>query len=128
MKLKMILPATLFILLAAMIGYGQPYALKAKIDFSFTVEGKVLPAGQYDFFRDSLATAFRMTDGKNSALIPVITRLAIPLYPPPQEPYLVFDVVEGKYLLAEIWLPGDDGYLTAMTKDKHVHKIVPMKR
>jgi len=129
MKVKMLLSATVIVLMAAAVGFGQPPVLKAKIDFPFTVEGKALPAGQYEFIRDSMATTFRVTDGgKNSHLIPVITRIALPRITPPQDAYLVFDVVGDTYILAEIWLPGDDGYVTATTKEKHEHKTVPSKR
>jgi hypothetical protein len=127
--MKMMLSATLVILMAVTFGYGQPPSLKANIDFPFTVEGKVLPAGQYDFARDETATAFRVTEGgKTSFFIPVITRIAGPRNEIQQNAYVVFDVVGGKTFLSEIWIPGDDGYLMSTTKEKHEHKTVTVKR
>ena len=53
MKTKILVTVGLFALLAVMSGYGQEPSIKAKIDFPFAVEGKVLPAGQYSLMRDT---------------------------------------------------------------------------
>lgn len=125
MKARIMVAVGIFVLLAGMSMYAQPQALKAKIDFSFTVEGKVLPAGQYEFTRDSLAQVFRVEgEGKNIALVPILTRLSGEMHTTPQDAHLVFDVVDGKYMLSELWIPGEDGYLVLATKGKHEHKVM----
>ncbi len=128
MKMR-VASAVLLVLVIAAAGYGQEPKILAKLDFAFMVGNKALPAGDYQFIRDEAATAFRVTDGKKDhALLPVITRVArSPLGNMPDS-YLVFDVVSDKYILSEIWLPGDDGYLVATTKELHTHKVVPAKR
>lgn len=130
MKTKVLLAMCLLALLAAGTAYGQsPEAIKAKIDFPFTVEGKVLPAGNYEFARTDPAVDFRVTDeGKNVTLMPIVTRLSGEMHTTPQDAHLVFDVVGGTYFLSEIWIPGEDGYLFLATKGKHEHKVINVKR
>ncbi len=95
MKTKIMLTVSLIALLAVTSGYGQQWSsLKVKIDFPFTVEGKVLPAGEYEFVRDNSAPVFRVTDGaKNGTLAPILTRIAGAMHTTPQDAHLVFDVV-----------------------------------
>ena len=129
MKRKIMLTVGLIALLAVTSGYGQQWQLKAKMDFPFTVGSTVLPAGEYEFVRDNLATIFRVTDGdKNSALAPIITRLAGAKHTTPQDAHLVFDVVGETHFLSEIWIPGEDGYLVQSTKGKHEHKVINITR
>jgi len=129
MKTKIMLTVSLIALLAVASGYGQQSTLKAKIDFPFTVEGKVLPAGQYDFVLEGMSAVFRVTDGdKNSVLAPFITRLAAEMHATPQDAHLVFDKVGDTYLLSEIWIPGEDGYLLLATKGPHTHKVINIQR
>lgn len=125
MKTKIMVAAGIFALLAGMSMYGQQPVINAKIDFSFTVEGKVLPPGQYEFRRDSGAKEFRVQgEGKNGALAMILTRLAGDMHTTPQDAHLVFDVVGGVYMLSEIWYPGEDGYLVLATKGQHEHKVM----
>ena len=129
MKTKIMLAVGLVALLAGVSAYGQPYSLKAKIDFAFKVEGKVLPPGEYEFTRDAQAQNFRIQDnGKNGALAPVLTRLGGDLHATAEDAHLTFDVVGDTYILSEIWIPGEDGYLLQMTKGAHTHKIINVKR
>jgi hypothetical protein len=132
MKIKIMLTVGLIAFLAVISGYGQPttsFSLKAKMAFPFTVEGKVLPAGQYDFVLvDETAPAFRITDeAKNSTLALILTRIAAAMHATPQVPHLVFDKVGDTYLLSEIWIPGQDGFLVQITKGKHEHMVVKTK-
>lgn len=84
MKTKIILTVCLDALVAVISVYGQTLSAKAKIDFPFSVEGKVLPAGQYEFVRDASATVFRVNgEGGNSTLVPILTRLAGDLHATP---------------------------------------------
>jgi hypothetical protein len=109
----------------AAVGLGQAMQVRATVDFPFTVEGKMLPAGTYDLIRDDTASVFRVTDnGKNQAVAPVLTRIANMM---PSMAALVFDVVGDNYVLAEVWVPGQDGYVIAVTKGVHKHKVVNAK-
>jgi hypothetical protein len=130
-KTKIMLTAGLIALLAVMSGYGQQSgqpSLKAKIDFPFTVEGQVLPAGQYEFVRDNKALVFRVQgEGKNYTLAPILTRIAGEMHTTPQDAHLVFDVVGDTHLLSEIWIPAEDGYLMLATKGQHGHKVINVK-
>lgn len=118
--------------LMCLLAFGSVYAgqstdglLKAKIDFPFSVGGKVLPAGQYEFRADDLASVFRIQGaGKTGDVVNIITRLTTELRGEPKVASLVFDVVGGKDILSEIWIPGVDGYLVQMTKGAHPHKVV----
>ncbi len=129
MNMKKIASLALVALLAAVLGFGQERRLETRIDFEFTAGGKAFPAGAYTFLFDEAAMAFRMSDGgKNTALIPVATRIATFAGRPSPEGYIVFDVAGDKHILSEIWLVGVDGYLVAATREAHKHRTVPGKR
>jgi hypothetical protein len=111
-----------------MAGQSLP-EVKAKIDFSFSVEGKVLPPGQYDFKRNIQAEVFRVQgEGKNAALAKIITRVSGEIHTTLQDAHLVFDIVNGEYMLSEIWVPGEDGYVLLTTKGKHEHKVINVQQ
>ncbi len=97
--------------------------IKAKIPFAFTVEGKVLPAGQYEFIPDNPET-IRVQGSGAGAIAMVMTRLAGALHTTPQDAHIVFDKVGDKYTLSEIWPLTGDGYLLYITKGKHEHHVV----
>jgi hypothetical protein len=105
-----------------------------KIPFKFKAAGQNLPAGEYSIApkgEDQLA--LRKEPGGEEVLIPFTERLAQP-ETPIEEPQLVFDMVGNfepsyteyvtEYLLAELWLPGEKGYLVHVTKGAHKEKIV----
>lgn len=108
--------------------FAQPQQVRATIDFPFTVENKALPAGTYDFIRNDTAQVFRVTDySKNEAAAPIATRLATLMPGMGMGAYVVFDKVGDKYVLAEVWIPGEDGYAITISKAKHEHRIVKAK-
>lgn len=128
MKPKIVVALCFFAFLAATSGFGQMPAINAKIDFPFTVAGKALPAGPYSFVRDASALVFRVSgEGKNAAVAEILTRLTAELQPTPQNAHLVFDKVGETCILSEIWIPGEDGYMVALTKGPHQHKVVTVK-
>jgi len=126
MRNKAIWAAGSFIVaLLAVSLFAQAPQVRAQIDFAFSVENKVMPAGTYDFIRDESASVFRVTEGgKSEAVVQVQTRLASLMPGMPDKPEVVFDKIGDKYVLAEIWIPGEDGYAITMTKAKHEHKVV----
>ena len=79
--------------------FGQSLIVEATIPFAFNVEGKVLPAGQYEF-----------TPAANLATL------------------IVFDKVGDVFTLSEIWVPGLDGFMLHMTKEAHEHRIVNVSK
>lgn len=105
-----------------------------KIPFKFKAGGKTFPAGDYCVVpKGEGQIAIRKEPGGEEVLIPFQQRLPQPS-PALQEPQLVFDVVGNfepsyteyvtDYLLAEVWLLGEEGYLTHTTKGAHQNKIV----
>lgn len=128
MKKRVLMTVGFVAVLAVVLGYGQPASIKAMIDFQFTAGGKVLPAGDYQFTRDTTAPVFRVQgEGKNFTLVPVITRLAGSMHTTPQDSHIVFDKIGDTYMLSEIWVPGEDGYVLLVTKGEHTHKVVNVK-
>ena len=117
----------LFILLAAVFASAQgPISVNAKIPFAFSIGGKALPAGQYNFAEgsDFKTMTVRSSDGKASVIAQIITRLAAEMHTTPQDAHIVFDKVGDSCTLAEIWVPGEQGFMLHATKGKHEHRIV----
>ncbi len=83
--------------------------LRAKIPFEFSIDKKVLAAGNYEFRLDSSGRSITVTGGKNALYATVITRLGDT--PSFREASLVFDSYENHRTLAEVWIPGEDGLL-----------------
>jgi hypothetical protein len=127
MKKRVFLSLAMVLVFAAVSAYGQTPTVKAPIDFPFTVEGKVLPAGTYEFTKLETGDVFRVMGEGKSVMASVLTRLSGAMRTAPKGTYLVFDKVGENYLLSEIWVPGDDGYLLLATKGPHGHKTVLMK-
>jgi hypothetical protein len=120
----------------ALIAGGTPaYAQGTfKIPFKFEAGGKKFPAGDYWIApKDEKQLALRQGSNGEEALIPYTGRLAQPK-PAIEEPQLVFDMVGNfepsyteyvtDYVLAELWLPGMDGFLVRAMKGAHQHQTV----
>ncbi len=100
-----------------------------KIPFKFEAGGKKLPAGDYSVLQkgNGQISLWKETGGEE-ILIPFLKRLEQPK-PPLAEAQLVFDVVGNfepsyteyitEYVLAEVWLVGQDGFLIHVTKGAH---------
>ncbi|MCJ7797448.1 MAG: hypothetical protein MUQ56_11925 [Thermoleophilia bacterium] len=120
---------------ALTVGGSMAYAQGIfKIPFKFEAGGKKLPAGEYWVAQSGEAklTLRQESTGKEFQ-IPFINRLAQPA-PPVGEPQLVFDMVGNfepsyteymtDYVLAEVWLVGEEGFLVHTTKGAHQHQTV----
>ncbi len=128
--------ALVFALIAgSTAAYGQSMF---KIPFKFQAAGKKLPAGDYWVApKGEGQIALRKEPGGEEILIPFTERLAQP-ETPIEEPRLVFDMVGNfepsyteyitEYLLAELWLPGEAGYLIHVTKGAHKDKIIKAEK
>jgi len=120
---------------ALMAGSTLAYAQGIfKIPFKFEAGGKKFSPGEYWVAqKGDKQIALRMGLNGEEVLIPFIQRLEQPK-PPLQEPQLVFDVVGNfepsyteyvtDYLLAEVWLPGEDGFLIHTTKGAHQNQTI----
>ncbi|HZP01165.1 MAG TPA: hypothetical protein VFD30_12805 [Terriglobia bacterium] len=119
--------ATALVLLA---GATEAFAQGTfKIPFQFQAGGTKLAKGEYRVTPkdDSHLTLRQVSSGKEYQ-VAFTKRLAQPS-PPLAEPQLVFDVVGNfapsyteyvtDYVLAEVWLPGADGFLVHTTKGGH---------
>ena len=130
MKTNVLVSISLIALLAATFGFAQSQSLNAKIPFQFTVEGKVLPAGQYVFIRSNDESTIRVEGASKgpSSVALVVTRLGSAIHTSPQDAHIVFDKVGDTYFLSEIWIPGLDGFLVYVTKGKHEHRTVDVPK
>jgi hypothetical protein len=118
-----------------MVGGTVSYAQGVfKIPFKFDAAGKKFAAGEYRVVpKGDGQLALRKEPGGEEIAIPFTLRLEQP-NPPLEEPQLVFDMVGNfepsyteyvtDYLLAEVWLPGEKGYLVHTTKGAHQEKTI----
>jgi len=104
-----------------------------KIPFKFKAAGKTWPSGEYTFAQKGEGEIALKKEGAEEVSIPFQGRLAQPATPVP-EPQLVFDVVGNfepsyteymtEYVLAEVWFPGEKGFLIHTTKGAHQNKVI----
>jgi hypothetical protein len=108
-----------------------------KVPFPFQAGGKKFPAGDYRITtKGSDQIIIRQEPNGSEVAIAVLKTLPRP-NPPIAEPQLNFDAVGNfepsyteymtDYLLAEVWLPGQDGFLLHITKGAHAHQTVKGK-
>ncbi len=119
-----------FIACAAM-AYAQTVF---KVPFEFKAGGKKLLAGEYSLaVKPEGQIVLKKEPAGAETVVPFTQRLSQPT-PPLSEPQLVFHEVGDfapsyteymtVYVLAEVWLPGEDGYLIHTTKGAHKNKVV----
>lgn len=105
-----------------------------KVPFPIKAAGKNLAAGTYAVSKTPDGGLLLRHEGTGKeTLIAVLERIAPPS-PPPAGPQLVFDEVGDfapsyteyitVYVLAEAWLPGEDGFRLHVTKGAHKTKTV----
>ena len=126
-----ILALALVLIAASTVAYSQAIF---KIPFRFEAGGKKFRAGEYWVAQKGEGKiVFRMEPNGEEVLIPFIQRLP-KAEPRIEEPLLVFDEMGNfepsyteyvtEYLLAEVWQPGEEGFLVRTTKGAHQHKTV----
>jgi hypothetical protein len=94
----------------------------AEIGFPFVAGDKTLPAGKYVFEVTDAGPVMLTGPGGVRAVLPVITRLGRHDQDPDSE--FVFDKLDGKSVLSEIWLPKKDGFLLLASKAPHEHAVL----
>lgn len=99
--------------------------IKVSVPFSFTVGGKEMASGPYQFRLEgtdqTLLSIVDARGGKATTLSPM-TRLA---NLGSSKVQVVFDVSDGKHYLSEIHVPGIDGFAFEGAPGKHTHAEVP---
>jgi len=109
-----------------------------KIPFKFEAGGKKFPPGEYWVAQKGDGQITLRQESKAEEIpIPFIQKLAEPK-PAIEEPQLVFDMVGNSepsyteyvtdYVLAEVWLPGEGGFLVFTTKGAHQHQTIKGQR
>jgi len=109
-----------------------------KIPFAFQAGGKKFPAGDYLIARKGTEqVTLRQEPNGSEVTIAVLKPLTQPA-PPIAEPQIVFHAVGNfepsyteymtDYLLAELWLPGQDGCLIHVTKGAHSRQTIKGQR
>jgi biopolymer transport protein ExbD len=105
-----------------------------KIPFEFQAGGKKLPKGEYTVaIKGDGQLVLRQESTGKEIPVPVLKKLEQPK-PPLAEPRLVFDEAGDfapsyteymtVYILAEVWLPGQDGLEVHVTKGAHKNQVV----
>ena len=130
MKHRVFAPLLAAILLVAAhpsISYAQ-HVMFVTVDFPFVAHGKTLPAGTYVLRVNHDMTQFTLTQTDTPAPAENIsfetkTRLAA-MHPPRGEAHVVFEKERDNYVLSEIWLPNEDGWLVYPTTGQHERRTV----
>ena len=106
--------------LGGVTAYAQ--TASAEIGFPFVAGGKEMAAGKYIVEATPPLGPVRLTGAGGSVVLPVITLLG--RHDRDTDPEFVFDKVDGKLLLSEVWMPDKDGLLLLATKGPHAHAVV----
>lgn len=97
----------------------------ANVPFAFKVATKTLPAGDYEFTihptNETVVVSSTTNPKGPSAVEEILTRMAAQNSP---DARVVFDKVNGQYVLSEIWQPEGEGVLLHATKGKHEHHVL----
>ena len=92
------------------------------LDFAFIAAGKEMPAGSYALEAASGKVTVQPRSGKEPPVIlPIITRLG--RHDNDADAELIFDKLDGRLHLSELWVPGIDGYLLLATAKEHDHAV-----
>jgi hypothetical protein len=109
---------------ALIVGGATAYAqtTSANITFPFVAGGKELPAGKYSVEVTANGQVTLTGPDRGRVLMAVITILGRHDLDGDNE--FVFDKIEGKLVLSEVWMGGKDGLLLLATKGPHEHAVL----
>jgi hypothetical protein len=122
--------------IVAVLAAAPPAQAQAafKIPFAFESGGKKFPAGDYVVTRtgDAQLTFRQVSTSKETVLS--FTETLKPAVPPAPAPRIAFDETGAFepsyteyftiYVVAEVWLSAQEGYLVHLTKGAHKDKVV----
>ncbi len=120
MKTKLLIMGCLFTLLAVVSAYGQQWAsIETNVPFQFTVGSEMFPAGTYTFIPEVITGApdrspvsFKILGpGNVTGTATVKGRMVAQNHASRNDAHLVFDNNGDQHMLAEIWIPGQDGFV-----------------
>jgi hypothetical protein len=119
MNATQILPFFVLVLLAVAVPAHAQTRVVAKIPFDFIVHGHEFPAGTYEVRLSDTADGVVLIDNlKSNVSMFTITIPAGGSDPAGEQPALVFDHRENRYVLAQIWESGREGEILPGT-DAH---------
>ncbi len=113
----------------ASLVYGQAAdRLVVNIPYTFAVDGRQLPAGEYTIERTNMENILmiRSADLKSAFQLRVLTRISAD---PAGDSRVVLDKYEGdRYTISEVFFPVEDGYLITGAKNiPHKHELIKAK-
>lgn len=132
---RLIILVALVLVFKLFLGSSVAYSQTTfKIPFKFEVEDKSFPPGNYLIAqKEEGKITLRREAGGEEILIPVIKKLE-QSDPPIEDPQLIFDMVANfepsyteyvtEYLLAEVWLTKNDGFLVLAGERAEYNKSV----
>jgi hypothetical protein len=112
------------LVVALVVGGAMIYAqtASANITFPFVAGGKELPAGKYSVEMTAAGQVSLTGPDRGRVLMAVITMLGRHDLDADNE--FVFDKIDGKLVLSEVWMAGNDGLLLLATKGPHEHAVL----
>ena len=114
--------AMAFQLSGAVASAQSTQRISAEVGFPFVAGGKELAAGKYAVVVEPGRPVELVGQDGTRVLLKVITTLGRHDQDPDSE--FVFDKVDGKSVLSEIWMPKKDGLLVLATARPHEHAVV----
>jgi hypothetical protein len=107
-------------------------SIAGNIPFEFNIGDKAYPAGQYRVTSNldgrPAALTIANPEKKITTVLMIMTRLARQHMGDAPKGSLVFDKVEDKRILSEIWMGDRDGFLIHATARPHTHHVVDIKQ
>jgi hypothetical protein len=100
--------------------YGQ--TVSADIGFPFVAGDKAMAAGKYSVEVTAGGQVTLTGPDRSRVLLPVITMLG--RHDKDADNEFVFDKLDGKLVLSEVWMSGKDGLLLVATKGAHEHAVL----
>jgi hypothetical protein len=123
MKRRAFVTLAVFVV-AFVVGGAVAYAqsTSADIGFPFVAGGKEMAAGKYAVEATASGQVSLTGPDRSRILMPVITLLG--RHDKDTDSEFVFDKLDGKLVLSEVWISGRDGFLLLATKGPHEHAVL----
>ena len=128
MRKQVVSLLTILAVVGSFSAFAQPdLTVTVDTSFSFAAGTKTLPAGEYKlrFSKDEKELIVRNAKTNETVFVPVLTRLQ---QRTGNETEVVFDVAGTEHYLAELHVPGIDGFAFKAAAGKHTHVGVKGKK